>query len=184
MTEGNVQTVNHQTTPEKKESTQVRHLLYFFELLNQALEIKMDSVFLVPEFLHQTVSRMKGRSAVEGMTASGEHIVDHVRTLSKIITDLGGRIEQDLLPPKTESREAVVALTFQEGLAAQILEEGLAVLRRDWQYSALTSWVGEQLSAIIAQTQEHARLFEASFASVQPRYRDILLERFRVTALP
>ncbi len=163
----------------------MRHLLYFFELANQALEVKMESLYTFPSFLHETVRHVKSRNAIEQLARVGEQILQHVRVLTQVITDLGGAIEQDTLPrAQSETASLVSTLSFQEELSMQILDECRLIIERDWQDSHMKRWVQERLLTIASETRMHTTLLERLFAETQPRYRDLVLERFRVTALP
>ncbi len=168
-----------------EDSYPIRQLLYFFELVNQALEIKLDSMFLVPSFLNTIVNVVKSRNALAQLTQMGENVLEHVKILRRVITDLGGTVEQDLLPATRPQPKLLLSeLSFQEELAAQIIDQCQDIVEHHWQHSQLTSWVMQQLSTVQRETKLHGMLFEQIFARTQPRYRDIVLERFRVTALP
>lgn len=163
----------------------IRHLLYFFELVNQALEVKLESMFLVPSFLNTVVNEVKSRNALAQLTQMGENVLEHVKVLRRVVTDLGGTVEQDLLPSThPEPHSLLSALSFQEELAAQIIEQCQDIVEHHWQHSQLTSWVMQQLATVQRETKLHGMLFEQIFARTQPRFRDSVLERFRITALP
>lgn len=181
-------TVNHASQnqqPSPDSQYQIRHLLYFFELVNQALEIKLESLYLFPSFLHAAVSQVKSRNGIEQLTKLGTNVLHHVQTLRKVITDLGGTVDQDLFPTSQQDPEELLStLSFQEELASQIVETCQDVVDHHWQDSHLKSWVLQELAAIQHDTHLHGVVFEQLFSRTQPRYRDHVLERFRVTALP
>lgn len=163
----------------------VRHLLYFFELLNQALEVKLESLFNIPTFLHEAMATVKSRSSLEQLTAAGENIRNHVMQLRRLIRDLGGSVEQEPFPePRRDADNALTAMSFQEELAVNILEECQQFMQAQWRSSQMTSWVEELVATVLVESRNHLALFDRLFATVQPRFRDVVLERFRVTALP
>lgn len=163
----------------------LRNLLYFFELINQALEVKLESMFLVPRFLNTVVNEVKSRNALAQLTQMGENIIEHVKMLRRVITDLGGTVEQDLMPATRNDAQTLLAdLSFQEELAGQIIEQCQDIVEHNWRHSTLTGHVLQLLSAVQRETKLHGMLFEQIFAQTQPRYRDIVMERFRITAIP
>lgn len=168
-----------------EDSYPLRNLLYFFELINQALEVKLESMFLVPSFLNTVVNEVKSRNALAQLTQMGENVIEHVKMLQRVITDLGGTVEQDILPATRRGQQTPVAdLSFQEELAGQIIEQCQDIVEHNWQRSTLTSWVLQQLLTVQRETKLHGMLLEQIFAKTQPRYRDIVMERFRITAIP
>lgn len=181
--------VNNEETKNKEQEIEdgypLRNLLYFFELVNQALEVKLESMFLIPSFLNTAVNEVKSRNALAQLTQMGENVIEHVRILRRVISDLGGTVEHDLLPAtRTEAQTLLADLSFQEELAGQMIEQCQDIVERNWQHSALTSRVLQQLLTVQRETKLHGMLFEQIFARTQPRYRDIVMERFRITAIP
>lgn len=181
--------MNNESLQNKEQSVrgtdQIRHLLYFLELVNQALEVKLESVFLVPAFLHAAVNEVKSRTALSQLTQLGENILRHVGVLRQVIVDLGGAVEHDMLPQFRPDAQALLStLSFQEELAAQIIEQCQDVVGHHWQPSKLAHGVVQKLELVLQETKSHNELLAKVFAQTQPRYKDSVLERFRVTALP
>ena len=175
------------TTRAKKEpKRQVNKLLHFVELLQQVLEVKVDGLYLFPFFLRSSLVQHSGQRVTRELAELGEHIVHHVQVLTHIVSNLGGT-PSDAQAPNTWSdhQEPISAMLFQEELSGQILHECERLLSHDWESSSqLKAWIMERLETVHTQTREHLALFEEVFAKTEPRYRDLVLERFRVTAVP
>lgn len=169
-----------------QEDKQVRSLLHFVELLSQALEIKMEALYEFPVFLNSALEQVQSRASTQALANAGKNIVNHVRTLQQIIKTLGGRTDQ--ISPEEGQRQTQDPLTnqyFQEELAKQILEESLLMMHKGWMAdSQLRRWLEERLESIVNESEQHLHVLDSMFADTQPRYRDIVLQRFHVTAIP
>lgn len=144
----------------------------------------METLFCLPSFLHSALDRIRSRNAIGQLTSAAETVAVHVKTLRRIITDLGGCIEQDA--PALErgtANDLIATVALQESLSAQILQEAVVRIAHDWQASPLRQWIEEQLQTVVAESVAHNALLEKLFTETQPRYRDLVLERFRVTAV-
>ncbi len=173
--------MTQRTTP----TAQVRHLLYLLEVMQQILEVKLETLYEYPRFLRATLQRVKSSRSMDTVTTIGERVVVHVKELHSLITDLGGHPEQDFLPDEiNETRDALTAFTFQEALALRMLEECRTLVVQAWPASTLKQWMLERLTTLLTETQEHSTALERIFARTEPRYRDSILERFRVAAIP
>lgn len=174
------------TTNEGVRKQEINRLLRFVELLRQVLEIKQEGLHLFPSFLHMALLQHSSHRVARELAELGEQIVQHVHTLAHVVTNLGGSPEDvELTNTWGDTKDAISTMLFHEELAAQILSECEEVLAHDWDASSqLQVWLHERLETVRAETKQHVQLFERLFASTEPRYRDLVLERFRVTAIP
>ncbi len=164
--------------------TQINQLLYFLELLNQTLEVKMESLFAFPMFMEAAIRHAEGKRNVGEVAAVGTTILKHLGMLNALILKFGGNIDQDARPQSGDQREPIATYYFQEELSLQILRECCYHVRTQWKDSELRRLVEEQLETLVHETRAHLELLDRYFATKQPQYRDVVLERFRVTAIP
>lgn len=175
-----------QTTYQQEEKTQVRSLLHFVELLSQALEIKMETLYSFPVFLHSALQQVQTRASTQMLADVGKDVVNHVRTLQQMIKTLGGHTDHIGLDESYRpNNDPLTDEYFQEELTKQILEESLQLMNTGWlPDSEMRRWLEERLEVIIHESEQHLSMFDRMFCDTQPRYRDVVLQRFRVTAIP
>lgn len=166
-------------------ATPVRALLYCVELVEQLLEVKLESFFTYPVFLRYAMQHVKSMRAVDQLTLVGERLLVHVKTLQHIVQELGATSNDDMLPRSSHAvSEALASLTFQEELSVSILDACRSCIVGNWKDSPLRSSVIDHLLSIRSETEQHMKLLQQLFADRQPLYRDAVLERFRITTVP
>ncbi len=166
-------------------ATPVRTLLYCVELVEQLLEVKLESFFTYPVFLRYAMQHVKSMRAMEQLTEMGERLLAHVKMLQHIVHDLGAPPDDDMLPRSTHAvSESLTSLTFQEELSISILDACTSCIMGNWKDSPLRSSVIGQLLTIRVETEHHMKVVRQLFADRQPLYHDAVLERFRVTTVP
>lgn len=166
-------------------ATPVRTLLYCVELVEQLLEVKLESFYTYPIFLRYAMQHVKSMRAVDQLTEIGERLLVHVKTLQHIVQDLGATSNDDMLPRSSHAvSEALTSLIFQEELSVSILDACKSCIMGNWNDSPLRTSVIDQLLTIRSETEQHMQIVRKLFADRQPLYRDAVLERFHVTAVP
>lgn len=176
----------HSKTEPKEPKQQVNRLLHFVELLQQTLEVKLDALYLFPFFLHASLLHHSSQRVTRELAEMGEQIVSHVQVLTHLVSNLGGTPSDAQTPSIWDQhQEPISAMLFQEELCAQILQECERLLQHDWDTSSqLKAWLSERLETVLSETLDHIARFDEIFAKTEPRYRDLVVERFRVTAIP
>lgn len=163
----------------------VHRLLHCVELLRQLLEVKLETLYVFPSFLHTALQQSANKRAANDLMRLGETVVQHVSTLSSMVDHLGGDAQRDLLPRWSPPQEPVSAIVFQEELASKILSECELMLGGDWDASShLRSWLQERVETIHKESRGHLAMIDRIFSRAKPAYRDLVVERFRVTAIP
>lgn len=166
-------------------ATPVRALLYCVELVEQLLEVKLESFFTYPVFLRYAMQHVKSMRAIDQLTEMGERLLAQVKTLQHVVSDLGAPSSDDMLPRSSHAvSEALTSLTFQEELSISILDACQTCILGNWKDSPLRSSVIGYLLNIRSETEQHMKLLQKLFADRQPLCRDAVLERFRITTVP
>lgn len=166
-------------------ATPVRNLLYCVELVEQLLEVKLESFFTYPVFLRYAMQHVKSMRAMDQLTEMGERLLVHVKTLQHLVLELGAPSNDDMLPRSSHAvSEALTSLTFQEELSVSILDACRTCIVGNWKDSPLRSSVIDHLLAIRSDTEHHMTMIHRLFADHQPLYRDAVLERFHITTVP
>lgn len=172
--------------PEKHQSgsTSIRKLLYAAELLTQAYQVKLETLMTMPLFLERMLFASRERALSERLTVIGTDVYHHVQRLHQLLLRFGGHPGEDLNPcVRPEPSDPIAAAYFQEELFCQIAAELLAVLK-GWADSDLHRRAEAQLTMLISESKAHLAVIDESCTQTERRYRDVVLERFRVTALP
>lgn len=163
----------------------VRSLLYFLELLGQALEVKVDTTFLFPSLLNQATEKDIQSKEIRELIGIGKGIGSHVRTIAKLIRDLGGTAENiSLFHERLSPSDIITTFAFQEELAQQILKQGEQVLTSMPESSPRNEKTRLALSGIITETQNHQILLHRIFASSNPHFQHLVLKRFQLVSRP
>lgn len=171
-------------TQQQLQQRGVNQLLHFAELLEQALEVKLEVMFFYPTFLRQLLSHGNQRRTVLDVVRSGEAIVHHVSMLQGILRDLGCESSAAVASSHGMSDEAVAgAILFHEKLAYQILQECGRILDGTWDSSQLRQWLKERLETVHHETQQSVAFLKKHLEkSGDGRFSDTLTQHFQVAA--
>lgn len=165
-------------------STSIQKLLHVAELLTQAYQVKLETLMAMPLFLKNALCASRSRAVTERLTSIGTDTYHHVQQLHQLLIRFGGHPDEDINPcMRREPNDPIAAAYFQEELFCQIAAELLNVLKQ-WGDSGLHTLAKSQLTAFTNETKRHLAAIDETCAESERRYRDVVLERFRVTALP
>lgn len=138
-----------------------------------------------PFFLRAAIRRGQSKRAFNDLVGVGTGIVRQTRELSSALTTLGGHLPDELPLSWSEPTDPVSAFLYDEELATQILESCMKILEREWEATTdLKTWLWEHIETVLQESRQTAALLNDLFTTAEPRYRDRVMERFRIAALP